>query len=180
MNIFVLSHNITKAAEYHNNKHVVKMPTEYTQMLSWSYYDVKGNIVDPNNRLDWDSFPYQSGLYKFTLSKYNHPCTIWTRSSISNWDYLLLLGMAVCREYTDRYLKEHKCQKILEWMMKNPASHLPKIPRTPFCLDMDESCKQDNPVKAYRLYYMLSKNHIAEWGTKYQKVPTRKPKWYLF
>ena len=38
MNIFILSENIDKCAEYHVDKHIVKMPLESAQMLCTTHW----------------------------------------------------------------------------------------------------------------------------------------------
>ncbi len=180
MNIFILSHNPIKSAQYHNNRHVVKMPTEYVQMLAWAFYDEKGTIrLNGVKQYDWDTYPYEEGLYRFNKSHYFHPCTIWARESLSNWEYLLKLAYWTCKEYQKRYNKEHKTYKIILWMIHNPPP-LPRQPLTPFTLGaIKMCCHHTNIVIAYRLYYRIFKQHIAQWGTKYQKKPSKPPKWYL-
>ena len=66
MNIFYLDKDIFKCAEYHCDKHVVKMCTEYAQLL--------GNInIYPGNTYA----PYK-------LTHKNHPCAVWVRTNIMN------------------------------------------------------------------------------------------------
>ena len=69
MNIFVLDTDLEKCAEYHCDKHVVKMILEYAQMLS-SVVRLQGHDVG----------------YKLTHK--NHPCTIWARESLSKYNRL--------------------------------------------------------------------------------------------
>jgi hypothetical protein len=58
MNIFLLDSNIKKCAQYHCDKHVVKMILESAQILSTV---LRLNGVDQG--------------YKTTHA--NHPCTLW-------------------------------------------------------------------------------------------------------
>ena len=76
MNIFVLDTSPKLAAEYHCNKHVVKMIIETAQMLSTAHDYLETGI---------------SGLYKPTHK--NHPCSIWVRQSRENYLWTLDLGM---------------------------------------------------------------------------------------
>jgi hypothetical protein len=39
MNLFILDENPEVCATYHTDKHVVKMPTETAQMISFVYHD---------------------------------------------------------------------------------------------------------------------------------------------
>ena len=83
MNIFVLDQNIDKSVEYYFDKHVVKMVTESAQLLSSA---VRMSGIDAG--------------YKLTHK--NHPCAIWARESLSNWQYLLELTRAMNDEYRYR------------------------------------------------------------------------------
>ena len=69
MNIFVLDEDVEKCAEYHCDKHVIKMILESAQMMS--------AVVRLNG--------HDTG-YKLTHK--NHPCTIWARKSLSNYIWL--------------------------------------------------------------------------------------------
>ena len=76
MNIFVLDLDPRKCAEYHNNRHVVKMVLETSQLLCGVHW-VGGSEA-----------PYK-------LSHRNHPCAIWSRECIENYIWLCDLGMAL-------------------------------------------------------------------------------------
>jgi hypothetical protein len=175
MNIFILSHNPIKAAEYHNNKHVVKMPTEYTQMLSWAYFNDKGEMIP--HTYDLRNFPRAQGFYAFNKGHYNHPCTKWVRESLANWEYLLKLAYWTAKEYKHRYDKEHATYAIMLWMLHNPPL-LPKRPLTEFPQAMPVGCQHDNVVIAYRTYYRLYKDHIAQWHSKNPNNTRKPPNWY--
>jgi hypothetical protein len=152
MNIFVLSDNPVRAAEYHVDKHVVKMPTESGQMLSTAL-QLHGQI----------------GIWKPCHQK--HPCTLWAAKNRANFDFLIELGYALCEEYTLRYSKTHGSLKAIDFAAKNRN----KIPRgriTPFALAMPEELKiQGNAIESYRNYYRVAKSHIAQWKTTI-------PNWY--
>lgn len=66
MNIFVLDSDPEIAAKYHTDKHVIKMILESAQMMS--------TVV---------RYVGLDAGYKST--HLNHPCTIWARTSLSNW-----------------------------------------------------------------------------------------------
>jgi hypothetical protein len=153
MNIFVLDIDTKKCAEYHNDKHVVKMILETSQLLCGVHW-VTGSEA-----------PYK-------LSHKNHPCSIWARECIENYLWLCDLGFELCKEYTHRYGKKHKSQLIIEWCYDNR----PNIPEngemTPFALAMPIECKLNDAVESYRNYYMISKRDIASW--KERNVP----EWY--
>ncbi|HUB67695.1 MAG TPA: pyrimidine dimer DNA glycosylase/endonuclease V [Candidatus Methylacidiphilales bacterium] len=146
MNIFVLDLNPVKAAQYHNDRHCVKMIVETTQLLSTSLPYLEQGRVGP---------------YKAT--HLNHPCSIWTRSCKGNYQWLWKLGIALCEEYTHRYGRVHGCKPYLvDLKLSKP------IPRrmTPFAQAMPERYRHQLAVTAYRAYYMAEKRHIATWTNR--------------
>lgn len=144
MNIFVLDTDHTLNAQYHCDKHIVKMIVESAQLLC-NAHTVFGEYA-----------PYK-------LTHANHPCSIWTRECIENYDWLVKLGYALCLEYTYRYDKIHKTQAIIEWCYKNQPELFINRSITPFALAMPTGCIQNNAVESYRNYYKIYKNHIAKW-----------------
>ncbi len=148
MNIFYLSKIIEFCAKWHLDKHVVKMPTEYNQLLA-SVHHMTGSKYKP--------------LYK--LSHKNHPCAIWARTSLSNYIYLCNLCIAVCKEYTFRYGKIHKGQGIAEELFKN-LPDIPDIGFTELPQAMPDIYKDKDTVEAYRAYYIFGKSHIHSWKNR--------------
>ena len=100
MNIFYLDENPVIASQYHLDKHIVKMPLETAQILCTIHW-TKG----------------KEAPYKPTHLK--HPCTLWVGESIKNYDWVCELGIALCKEYTYRYGKVHKCEEIINWCIIN-------------------------------------------------------------
>jgi hypothetical protein len=94
-------------------------------------------------------------LYKLTHK--NHPCTKWVRESIQNYLWLCKHALALCEEYTYRYGKVHKSQRIIEWCCDNVPSELVDSGLTPFALAMPDQYKTDCPVESYRNYYKYDK-----------------------
>ena len=90
----------------------------------------------------------------------NHPCTIWVRSSMQNYMYLLVLGISLGKEYTYRYGKTHK--SVEEVIKKLPDIDLPDKGITPFAQAMPDEYKNGNAVQAYRNYYHVAKS-FAKW-----------------
>jgi hypothetical protein len=142
MNIFLLSFNPKEAAEYHCDKHVVKMILETAQLLYTCHW-----MLNPE------------GLPENAYKKchINHPCAIWTRQSLSNYKWLCQLGKYLCEEYTFRYGKIHKTQSHLLWLMQNPPVSLIDTGITEIRLAMPDEYKRANPVEAYRTYYYENK-----------------------
>ena len=68
MNIFFLNENIEKCAQQHVDRHVIKMRVELAQLASTAHW------------LSGGSAPYKP-------THKNHPCAVWTRESLSNYNY---------------------------------------------------------------------------------------------
>tara|TARA_Y100000758_G_C15868015_1_gene355606 strand:+ start:58 stop:519 length:462 start_codon:yes stop_codon:yes gene_type:complete len=150
MNIFILDNEPKEAVKMTCDKHVVKMVIESVQMLSTTM---------------WEN--HFEGPYRPTHK--NHPCTIWARESLQNhqwlWDYTNQLG----KEYTYRYGKQHKSHTVL--LEKIPYDiDLPSIGLTPFPQAMPDEYKGNDPVMAYRKYYINEKADICTW--KNREVPS--------
>lgn len=151
MNIFVLDKNPKRCAQYHNDKHVVKMLLEHTQMMC-TVLNEQGFQT-----------PYKS-------THIHQPCTVWLRQSKQNWEWLKAMTSALNDEYKRRYfhIYDHKSFRILKEL---PEPNLPDIGLTPFAQAMPEHYRDTNPVKAYRSYYMGDKRSINQWKTT-------TPSWY--
>lgn len=146
MNIFVLDNNLETNAQYHCDKHVVKMITEQTQLLCSAYYFT-------------DEVP--EGIYRLTHA--NHPCSKWARESLSNWLWLRSSTFALCHEYSYRYGRKHACEGVLKAL--NPP-HVSDIGLTPFAQAMPEQYQCDDAVTAYRAYYNGEKRHLFHWKNR--------------
>jgi hypothetical protein len=155
MNIFILDENIEKNCEYHCDKHVVKMIVEYAQ-LGCSAHHIHGEVEPP---------------YKKT--HVNHPCSVWARESMGNYEYLVKLGKQLCKEYTTRYSKKHKTEAVFEWLESNKPNLSPQG-MTKFALAMPEQYRQADAVQSYREYYINEKSDIAKW--KFAEAP---PYWFV-
>lgn len=143
MNIFVLDNNPQLAVQYHCDKHVVKMITEYAQILS-SVLRLNGTDVG----------------YKITHK--HHPCTVWAGKSLSNWEWLQRFGVLLYEEYRHRY-GEHKTHKAGELILTLPKPNIPDIGLTEFAQAMPDEYKNKNVVEAYRAYYNGDKQHILQY-----------------
>jgi hypothetical protein len=153
MNIFFLDWDVNKCAEYHCDKHVVKMILETAQLLCSAHH-----MTDQPT----DQVPYK-------LAHKNHPCSIWTRSSLTNYLYLCELGLALCEEYTYRYEKRHKSQDVIEWCLSNrPNIHDVDITTPPLAMP-DEYKVYDDVIESYRNYYRGAKSSFAVW--KNREIP---------
>lgn len=158
MNIFVLDSNIKQCAEYHTDKHIIKMILESAQMLSTA---CRLSGIDAG--------------YKTTHK--NHPCTKWVRESLSNWLWLRLLTKELNNEYRYRYDKSvnHKSYDVI---LSLPLPNIPDKGLTQFPQAMPNEYKNNNPIKAYRKYYIGEKQHFANWTKREPPFWFKKEKTY--
>ena len=149
MNIFFLDFDTQKCAQYHCDKHVVKMILETAQLLCGAHH--MANRISLN-------IPYK-------LSHKNHPCSIWVRESLSNYLYLCDLGLELCKEYTYRYEKRHKSQDVIEWCLSNKPL-IYDIGFTTPPKAMPDEYKVDDVIQSYRNYYVGAKKDFAKWKNR--------------
>ena len=152
MNVFFLDWDVEKNAQYHCDKHVVKMILETAQLLCGVHHMTSNET---------DYVPYK-------LSHKNHPCAIWARESLTNYLYLGELGLELSREYTYRYGKKHKSQEIIEWCLVNK----PQITDIGFTIPpkaMPDEYKTQDVIESYRKYYLGAKKTFLTW--KERQVP---------
>ena len=149
MNIFVLSLSPFLCAIYHNDKHVVKMILETAQMMCSAHHHCS-------------DYPHYN-LYKKTDAFKNHPCTKWIRESVGNYMWAYLLFRELCNEYTYRYGKIHKCDTRFREIFNEIPEKIPKGNMTPFAQAMFDDVKHNNPILAYRNYYMKYKYDFCVW-----------------
>jgi hypothetical protein len=148
MNLFYLDRDPVVAASYHYDKHKVKMVLEAAQMLCTAHHCYGSSMQKAN-------VPYKQ-------AHLNHPSTIWVRRSRTTYlwayEYMIALG----KEYTKRYGKEHltitKCRDFLS----TPPIHVQgdEWVEPPQCMP-DEYKVQGDSISAYWNYYEQDKYKIA-------------------
>lgn len=98
MNIFALDLDPKVAARKTIwKKHIVKMPTESAQMLSFAiriFYNDTDNIL--------------SGINKYSKAHAMHPCAKWVRESSENFNWLVNYSLELNKMYEELYGKIHK------------------------------------------------------------------------
>ena len=159
MNIFYLDTNPVTAAEYHCDKHVVKMILESSQMLSTAHRILSG-----------EEYCNDRGLYKKAYQ--NHPSTQWARECYTQYRWLFNLYESLLSQYTKRYKKIHACERLRTELELCPTNIDTKpFEQPPQCMP-DEYKINGNSVEAYRNYYKGDKSNIAKWMNSY------KPYWW--
>ena len=131
------------------------MCIEYAQLLCSAHHIIKPSLEIP-----------------YKLSHKNHPCSVWVRESLSNYQCLSDLGLELCKEYTYRYGKHHKSQDVIEWCILNqiniPDKGLTEIPKA-----MPDQYKVSDVVESYRNFYWGAKSRFVSWKKR------ETPGWYL-
>lgn len=179
MNVFFLDRDPVLAAQYHCDKHVVKMILESAQLLSTAHRVLDGEEgvkLSSNGRKlkEWTLPDWREDvLYK--TSHYNHPCAVWVRQSQDHYYWLESLLKALYNEYTARYNKTHLTEiKLADALIFCP-DNCPKAGWTdpPQAMDLYPQCKvPGDVVQAYRNYYKEIKADLAFWNY------SPKPYWY--
>lgn len=154
MNIFYLSPNPTTCAQYHCDKHVVKMILETAQML-----------CSASKNLGYEIPCGYRPTHK------NHPCTRWMEESAANMEWSIALFKALNKEYEYRYFPKEHASKYLEIHFDAALAHLKQslgmewvnagITSRPQC--MPPAYKHTNVLLAYQRYYIGEKLRFARW-----------------
>lgn len=165
MNIFFLHTVAAVAAEWHCDKHVVKMILESTQLL-WTAQHVLHGGPPP----DIDTAPTtKAGIHGYKPTHKNHPCNRWVRESPANYRWLCDLADALVAEYHHRYPARrgaHACEAHLAWLRAHPPPFPPTAPRSltwPALAMPDEYKISKNPTVCYRAYYLGAKSHFLNY-----------------
>ncbi len=172
MNIFVTDRCPVQSARNLPDKHIVKMPLETCQMLAIIYSDWYYGV---GKLYKQDGTPYATKRGAFR----NHPCTQWAAANQYNLAWLIVHGLALCDEYTNRYGKVHTCEPVIQQansiyndIFDEPSTCFHKV--TEFTRAMPEDIKYDTTIDTIEAYkrYLNTKPWLA---TNYLRIPTRKP-----
>ena len=175
MNIFVLDEDPVKAAQAMDCVRVPKRVRESEQMMASGLRKhgatdedfIKRGVLTKSNR------PYKGG-------DHFHPCTVWTSVVRANFHWLADHAIQLCKEYTIRFGKTHACEQPIKQMADmcyiiprfNPETSRREM--TPFAQAMPDEYKDDDPVVAYRAYYMSKMDSPG--GVHYRH--TSPPDWW--
>jgi hypothetical protein len=164
MNIFFLDYCPKKAAQQQIDKHIVKMIVESTQMLQTAYsLQELSHISCPRN---------QSGNVR-SHGYYNHPCSLWVRKSLTNFNWLLDHSTYLYEEKKYRFGGDHFCISFIEWAKNNQPQINDCGLTTPALAFKNYPHLQDynNPVESYQKFYCQDKrrDNSGKWMAKYTK-----------
>ena len=160
MNIFYLDLDLKTCAEYHVDKHVVKMPTEAMQIASTALRNLCGtDAIRPMYAVLYD-------LPLYRPTHFHHPMVKWAGDSLDHTAYVVDYGIAVAHEYEYRYGREILTMPRLKLVRnfldalgaRRSAQHMP--------LCMPPEYKSTDTVSSYRKYYTYAKAHIHYWTNR--------------
>ena len=199
MNIFYLSDQVVECAQWHVDDHVIKMMTEYAQLLSTTHRVCDGTLVSIDRShigkrakklliLDGETIlpddinnPTEDG---YTLvgkkccinTHQNHPSAVWARMNDKNYQWLYSLLEALRNEWRNRYghSKMHKYEQLYSEFLSKPPKNIPKAEaKSPMLLAMDPKYQiSSDPIECYRHFYVTGKAHLAKWKNR------NAPWWY--
>ena len=104
MNIFELHENPIECARMHCDKHIVKMPIEYAQLLSTAHRVLDGEEyvgeTKTGRRAKRFRLNDEREKHLYMASHIKHPDGIWVRECSGNYYKLFFLYMSVLAEFT--------------------------------------------------------------------------------
>lgn len=180
MNIFYLSHDHAQCAQWHVDKHVVKMILESCQLLSTARRLIDG-VPKIERRLVPGSSPEKyRNVKRWVLEDYpehdkiiyqathvNHPSAVWVRQSLENYVWLSDLTFALIDEYKYRYGKDHKCEIVARYLAHPPVKNFPQEGFTqPTPAMPDEYKVYGDSIASYWKYYRGAKSRMASWKNR--------------
>ena len=164
MNIFAVNNDPVLAARDLPDKLIVKMPTESLQLLTPWAFNAHGCYIHKPD-----------GTTYGTKGFAHHPCAKWLYESPANVDWLLRHAFGMCREYTNRYKKQHGVIEGLDQIADVLYWNHPDVDwkdHTEFVQAMPDEFKvPGDPVTAYRNYINGHKGY-AVWNY------SEKPDWW--
>ena len=175
MNFFYLDEDPFKSIEYHCDKHIVKMPTEYKQMLSTAHRVLDGELFYGKTARGykikrWKLADRKMNKHLYLAGHVNHPTNIWVRMCRENYALMFTYYKLICEEYTYRYGKEHGA-KDYWWLLREPPKNMPSsiMGHTPVpqaMKEFPECLVEGDTVQAYRNLYKVAKRRFATWKNR--------------
>ena len=193
MNLFYLDKDHDKNAQYHVDKHVVKMILEAAEMLCMAHYvyEVLGFVPRKLEKEEYEQVckykrqfrevpPAERPIpYIGRDAHLNHPSTIWVRSSKENyaWTWCYIESLEAERKFRNpNGVQQHTAVRLCRQL---PELDIPDVGFTPFALAMKAMLDkhphlvhEDDPILSYRNFYMLDKATFASWKAR------DKPEWW--
>ena len=179
MNIFYLHNSPEICAEMHVDKHCVKMILETAQLLSTAHRVLDGTetvgLSQSGRKAKRWTLPDDRESILYSATHINHPSAIWARRSMDNYVWLHSLLNSLCKEYTYRYGKIHKCEHtgLVEALARVPGNITDTGFTEPTPAMPDQYKVPGNSVKSYHNYYNGEKTRMFSWKNR------NAPKWII-
>jgi hypothetical protein len=187
MNIFILSEQVNphahhaQNAQFHCDKHVVKMIAESVQMLvtalATKQYIELGTYLPASLVDKLPCLPLAAGHAK-------HPCVQWVKQDILHFNYVALLAQALCAEHQYRYplsadhVYSSWITELVSFLTSECFGMYAPLP-TNFAVAVKSlnlrstSTPHIQALDIYRKYYFKDKQGFASWKKR------QKPVWWL-
>ena len=178
-------------ARYHNDKHVVKMILEYSQLLSTAHRILDGTETIEKRYVQGSLPARYRSIKRWSLNDYrekvllsathiNHPSAVWARANKENYSWLARLNIELLKEYTYRYGKTHAYDSrgLVTFLADTLPKNIPVGDFTGPTPAMPDDCKvPGDSLQSYRNYYVMNKGHLWSWKGK---INSRKqPQWFI-
>lgn len=178
MNIFYIDEDPRQCAEWMVNRHILSQIRESALMLSTAHRVLDG--IEVQIELEKDGKVRKKKVWVldderneslYNAGHINHPCTVWVRQSVENYNWLVDHLHALGQEYTYRYGKRHATIERCFYPLQSPPFGLRDWDWTQPPSVMDSGyIVGDNPIDNYRNYYRVGKANLHVW--KNRQPPT--------
>lgn len=179
MNIFFLDRDIIESVKAHIDAHVIKMPLEAAQILSTNLWIDRVLGYKPRALTSQEILKLREAvantkeevLYKPVM--FNHPCTIWARERLLNFEYVRRYAILLGEEKKHRW-PNNSPHKSVELVSKLPGLSDTHAGWSDPAMAMPTDYKEQatDIVDAYRTYYVCEKvydksgNLMAKWTNR--------------
>ena len=180
MNIFYLDNNPKLCAEMHVDKHCVKMILEYAQLLSTAHRYLDGiptiGLSKSGRKRTQYILSDDREHLLYSATHINHPSAVWVRQSAMNYYWLYTLLVELCKEYTYRYGKTHKCESsgLVNRLQTTPVNILIGSFTEPTPAMPDNYKVRNDSISSYHNYYLGDKTRMFTWKNR------QIPKWVAY
>jgi len=167
MNIFFLDKDPSVAAQSLIDAHVNKMIIESSQMLQ--------NCYSKDRLIASDCPRTQSGTPR-SFSYFNHPCSVWVRESLSNFNWLRDHADAMVKERHYRFGKGHFTECFINFCKENkPNMEDAGLTNPAMAFNGCDHFKDPSDVvSSYQKFYVVDKRYDKK-GKKMNTYTKRKP-----
>lgn len=165
MQVFLFSPINEENAKWYVDTHVTKIPAHILQILLNSCARTRRRFPQLKNYNGMPMMP--------TNSIMNNPFTKWASLHPANFNFLLELGVELCKEYRLRFHQSHFLEGHILAFDLLETNEDPWLNRFPWMIPMAFQDKVKGIYQSYMRYYAEAKNHLAVWSN-----PRDVPPWY--